>query len=89
MSGSESLGYSLVLAELSVSELLAKVELMLELEGMVRSLFLRWRRWPSLEFMDAVSLSEFEELDEEDADGELGLEGSEGLLWAIEEFSVV
>lgn len=41
ISGSEPLGYSLVLPELSVSELLAEGELMLELVRVARSLFLR------------------------------------------------
>ena len=41
ISGSESLGYSLVLPEFSESELLAEMELTLEFVRVARSLFLR------------------------------------------------
>jgi len=87
ISGSDSLGYSLVLPELSVSELLAEGELRLELVRVVWCLFLRWRRWASWEFVDAVPCSEFEELDTEET-GLEGSEGAEGLLWDVEEFAV-
>lgn len=80
ISASESLGYSLALPELPLSELLA-----------ARSLVLKLRRWALWESMDAVLCSEIEELEAEGVDEEVGLEGAEGaegLLWHVEELAV-